>query len=382
MISTIEGSVIWNGRLRAPTWWHPRACMMPGEPRPTALMTCQWVTGSDVFGPVHWSESRDMGASWTEPQPIPALGRRQRDDGFEEAICDVVPQYHPPTRTVLAMGHNTYYRNNTTTEHNLPRFPVYVVRDPSREWSERRRLEWDDPRATAIYSCGCAQRLTLPGGDLLVPLTFGPTGREDRGVCSALCSFDGRVLRIIRTGNELRLPVERGLLEPSLAQLDARFYMTIRAEDDRGYVTTSEDGLNWEQQRPWCWQDGEPLAMSTTQQRWLTHSDALFLVYTRRAEENVNVFRWRAPLFVAEVDRDSLRLIRETERVVLPLIGDGVGDPDHVARMGNFHVVNASPGESRVTVGETRPHDGWLGDTLMARIGWSVPNRLAPTDSE
>jgi hypothetical protein len=46
--------------------------------------------------------------------------------------------------------------------------------------------------------------------------------------------------------------------------------------------------------------------------------------------------------------------------------------------MGNFHTVAAAPGESWVTVGETRPDDGWKGDTLLARIRWSRPNRRAP----
>ncbi len=158
--------------------------------------------------------------------------------------------------------------------------------------------------------------------------------------------------------------------------LDGRFYLTIRAEDDRGYVSASDDGLHWEPQRPWCWDDGEPLVMSTTQQHWLPHSDGLFLVYTRKAESNVNVMRWRAPLYLAEVDREALRLVRSSERVVLPLIGDGIDDPAHVARMGNFHTVAATPGESWVTVGETLPADGWRGDTLLARIRWSRPNRL------
>jgi len=153
--------------------------------------------------------------------------------------------------------------------------------------------------------------------------------------------------------------------------------MTIRAEDGHGYVSVSEDGLTWAEKRPWTWDDGAGVVMSTTQQRWLAHSDGLYLVYTRRAAENLNVMRWRAPLYVARVDRSSLRLVRESEQVVLPLIGDGVHDADHVARMGNFHVTNASPGESWVTVGETLPNDGWRGDTLLARIHWRTPNRLA-----
>ncbi len=72
-----------------------------------------------------------------------------------------------------------------------------------------------------------------------------------------------------------------------------------------------------------------------------------------------------------------MRLVRSSERVVLPLIGDGIADPSHVARMGNFHTVAAAPGESWVTVGETLPEDGWRGDTLLGRVRWGRPNHLA-----
>jgi hypothetical protein len=250
------------------------------------------------------------------------------------------------------------------------------VRSADGRWSERRRLKWDDPRATAIYTCGCAQRVTREDGKLVIPLSFGPLGRADRAVGSVLCSYDGKEVNILRTGNALRLPAKRGLLEPSLAQLEGRFYMTIRAEDGHGYVSVSEDGLTWAEKCPWTWDDGTEVVMSTTQQRWLAHSDGLYLVYTRRAAENVNVMRWRAPLYVARVDLPSLCLIRESEQVVLPLIGDGVHDADHVARMGNFHVTNVSAYESWVTVGETLPNDGWKGDTLLARVRWGRPNHL------
>ena len=120
--------------------------------------------------------------------------------------------------------------------------------------------------------------------------------------------------------------------------------------------------------------DGELLEMSTTQQRWLAHSVALYLVYTRKAAHNANVMRWRARLYLAEVDPERLCLIRETEQEVFPLIGDGIDGPDHVARMGNFMPVNATVEESWVTVGETLPSDGWKGDTLLSRIRWTRPN--------
>lgn len=377
LIDGIDRSVIFPGRRAGTTWFHPRACMVPAPGGPSALMTLQSIGGSDVFGPVHWTTSADGGRTWAEPAAIPGMGRRALGDGWEVGVCDVVPEYHGPTRTVLAVGHNVYYRNGVLANPQRRRWPVYTVRSPEGRWSEPRPLEWDDPRATAIFTCGCAQRVVLPGGDVLVPLSFGQEGRVHRSVTSVRCSFDGRDLRIREVGSELAHPVRRGLLEPSLTAHDGRFFLTIRAEDDRGYVSVSKDGLRWGPQKPWCWDDGEPLVMSSTQQRWLPHSDGLFLVYTRKARENVNVMRWRAPLYVAEVDRDTLRLIRSSERVVLPLIGDGINEPARVARMGNFQTVAAAPGESWVTVGETLPENHWRGDTLLARIRWTRPNRAA-----
>ena len=115
--------------------------------------------------------------------------------------------------------------------------------------------------------------------------------------------------------------------------------------------------------------------MSTTQQHWVTHSDALYLSYTRRTERNGKVARYRAPLFIAEVDRATMRLIRDSERVLLPMIGDGEKDPEGVMRMGNFHPVNVSPDETWVTVGAWR-YPKVSGLLLLAKIRWAKGNRL------
>jgi hypothetical protein len=376
LVETIEREVVWNGRAGGTTWFHPRACMVPGDGGPLGFMTLQSITGSDVFGPVHWSVTKDMGRSWSMPVEIAALGRHPSREGLSEGMCDVVPEYHPRTDTVLAIGHNVYYdRDGRLARPQLERYPVYVVRNRDGRFSSPKKLAWDDPRGTAIYTCGCAQRVTLSDGRILIPFSFGAKGETARSVCSVLCGYDGETVRIERCGNALSNGINRGLLEPSLAEFGGCFFMTIRAEDDRGYVTTSRDGLNWEEQKAWCWDDGEPLTMSTTQQRWLPHSDALYLVYTRKADKNINVFRWRAPLYLARVDTERLCLMKATERVVFPLVGDGVHDAGHVARMGNFHTVAAAPEESWVTVGECLPNDGWRGDLLQARILWVRPER-------
>ena len=363
------------------TWFHPRGCLVPGaQGQPTFLMNLQEIGGSDYFGQVHWTESMDRGKTWSKPEPIAALGRDavKEHPGLKAGVCDVTPQYHPQTGTVLALGHVVFYRGPRFAKGDqLSRYPVYVTRGKDGRWSERKILKWDDPRGGEIYTNNCGQRLVMPNGDILMSFTFGP-GKQPRMVAGVRCSFDGSELKIREVGPPLKNEVGRGLLEPSIARFGDQFFMTIRAEDGHGYVAVSPDGLNYQRKTAWAFDDGTPIGMSTTQQHWLTHSDGLFLVYTRKDATNKNVIRWRSPLWVAQVDPEKLCLIRETERVVLPLVGDGVNDPNQVALMGNFDVTNLSPDESCVTVGEWLPRDGAKGNLLLGRIKWNQPNRNLP----
>jgi hypothetical protein len=380
-IDTIDVTVIWAGRSDGATWFHPRPCAFPNRGAPGYLMTCQTIGSSDVFGHVHASISTDFGRTWSPPASIPGLGRRTLPDGTQEGVCDVVPGYHVATDTILALGHNVYYRDNVLTRPGAGRYPVYTVRRPDGTWSGRHKLAWPDATSPTIYTAGCAQRVHRDDGRILLPLSVGAAPGEPRRVRTALCRFDGATLIIETLGNDLRLDVGRGLLEPSLARWSGRYTMTIRAEDGHGYVTTSDDGLAWRPIQPWRWDDGEPLVMSTTQQHWITNDHGLYLVYTRWAEGNAGVMRWRAPLYIAQVDPTTLRLVRASERVAIPMRGPGAGngvgdhtvpqDPDHIARMGNFHTLQASPDEAWITVGETLPADGWRGDTLLARVRWA-----------
>ncbi|HCO26837.1 MAG: sialidase [Gimesia sp.] len=363
------------------TWFHPRGCMVPGaNGGATFLMNLQEIGGSDYFGPVHCCESNDRGKTWTKPAPIPALDRDPVKGhlGLQAGVCDVTPQYHPQTGTVLALGHVVFYRGPRFAKGDqLARYPVYAVRDKAGQWSERKILKWDDPRGSEIYTNNCGQRFVMPNGDIMMSFTFG-ANKQPRMVAGVRCAFDGSELTIREVGPPLKNQVGRGLLEPSITRFQDRFFMTIRAEDGHGYVAVSPDGLNYKRQTAWAFDDGTPIGMSTTQQHWLTHSDALFLVYTRKDQTNANVIRWRSPLWVAQVDPEKLCLIRETEQVVLPLVGDGVNNPNQVALMGNFAVTNVSPQESCITVGEWMPRHKAKGDVLLSRIKWNQPNRNVP----
>jgi len=122
----------------------------------------------------------------------------------------------------------------------------------------------------------------------------------------------------------------------------------------------------------WKFDDGMELGNYNTQQHWVTHSDALFLVYTRRGADNDHVFRHRAHLFMAQVDPEKMAVIRETERILVPERG---------ARLGNFGVTEVSQGETWVTVSEWMQPEGVEqygsdGSVYVARIHWNSPNRL------
>ena len=363
---------------KSTTWFHPRACVLPSADGFQVLMNVQEISGSDYFGPVQWTCSSDEGKTWSDFEPVGALDRVpvEGHPGLEAGVCDVTPQYHPQTDTVLALGHVVFYKGPKFSRGDqLARYPVYAVRKPDGTWGERKILEWDDPRGSFIYSNNCGQRVVDTNGDIVMAFTFGPKS-ESRSVAGVRCSFDGEELKILKVGPALTSSTGRGLLEPSVTAFKGSYYLTIRAEDGRGYVATSKDGLAYGGKVPWSWEDGTPLAMSTTQQHWLTHSDGLYLVYTRKAKANTKVIRWRSPLWMAKVDTERLCLIRQSERVVLPLVGNGTKHAEAVALMGNFDVTNISPFESWVTVGEWLPRRGAHGNLLLARIRWTRPNAL------
>ena len=374
---SVERSELWSYEERGEAFFHPRVTVVGDDGR-NLLMTLQTIGGSDYFGHVQFAKSNDDGETWSEPELIPDMGRVKLPNGIEDGVCDVVPDFHERTGAILAVGHNVLYKDGRLYDslgdfhpengERLQRYIVYTVMKSDGEWvSKRKRLECAEFADCSIYSCGCSQKVILPNGNILIPVTFGCWGRKDRLVTSILCSFDGETLTVIEKGSDLENPVGRGLLEPSLVKFGGRFYMTIRAEDERGHVSVSEDGLNWSPIKPWTWEDETPLRMSTTQQHWLTLGGKLFLVYTRDIGDNTDVMRWRSPLLMAEVDIDSMILRRDSETVVLPIRGDA-GNPDTVGLMGNFHAIPLSENEAIATVGEMRPRLGYTGDTLLARI--------------
>lgn len=376
----IQLDTLCSGFDQKTCWVHPRAGAIPGTP-PAVVLTMQklLLTGSDVFFALNELRSDDLGRTWTGPtEHAITLGRREEPDGVTVAACDFWPKWHAQSGKLLGIGHTVRYQNGRVMPVRR-RETCYSVYDPQqRTWTAWDTVAMPDPNKFFNAGAGCVQRLDLPSGDILLPIYFkAETGKFSK-VTVLRCRFDGTKLRYAEHGNELALETGRGLGEPSLTRFQGRFYLTMR-HDLAAYVSTSDDGLHFTEPRKWTWEDGSELGSYNTQAHWVTHDQALFLVYTRRGANNDHIMRHRAPLFIGQVDPEKLCVLRATERVLVPQRG---------ARLGNFGITDVSENETWVTVAEwmqttpPNPYDftkcmkyGSDNSVFAARIRWQTPNR-------
>ncbi len=353
------------------------------EPAPTLVVTMSenFTRGVDDYGDVYAAYSPDRGQTWTQPQRIPNLARQRTSDTTEQAISDLVPGWHRASGELLATGKLFLYDLTLPgDDKETGRRTGYTVYDPAaRTWSPPRMVafpERDRSGARLLNpNAGCTQRLDLPDGDILLPIYYvraaEHAGDDELNVSTvARVRLVGDSLVYVTHGSEHTVSSGRGMGEPSVTFFGGRYYLTLR-NNDRAYVAVSDDGLFYGEPVPWRFDDGSELGSYNTQAHWAAHSDGLFLIYTRRGANNDHVFRHRAPLFMAQVDPASLRVIRTTERVVIPERG---------ARLGNFAVTHLDERTTLVSVAERmQPTSAGYGadnSVYVALIHWSRPNGL------
>lgn len=384
---THELTVIRRGWDGHKSYVHSRAgAVPPGAPgnpgsTPIVVLTTQKHPhhGNDIFDGLEEFRTDDLGATWQGPLVQSTLDRHDFGSDGIAAPCDFTPKWHVKSGKLLGTGKTFFYKNNDQY-HGSPAQAIYSVYDPQqRSWTDWKHLEFPNDAKFHHACAGCTQRYDLPNGDVLLPIYFQPKpGDWDLRAAVVLCTFDGETLSYVKHGTELELPDKPkrhdGLSEPSLTKFGDRYFLTIRSIV-RGYVTTSDDGLTFAPIRPWRYDDGQELGNYQTQQHWVTHSDGLYLVYTRRGADNDHIFRHRAPLFIARVDPERLVVLRDTEQVLVPQTG---------TRMGNFGVVDVSPQETWVITTEWMQHpppggfEKYRSDNRIfcAKIRWNRPNDL------
>src|SRR5687768_1882971 len=375
-------------------WTHARSASVPGDTAfVVTTMSMTLKSGSDVYHDLYQIITSDMGKSWSEPQVIPSLKVYATGGGYR-SMADMWPQWHAASQKILNIGTSPYYANDKT-HIGSKKEVTYSVYDPkTKQWSNAQKLSLPEKdhegKLLLAPAAGSAQWLELPGGDILLPMFYYKiTGEQalnagtetfsvqnqmnsnDLGFATivARCSFDGTTLKYKEHGDELTLSQGRGVYEPSLAFFKGEYFLTMRS-DKSAYVAKGLDGIHFMTKKEWVFDDGSMLGSYNTQQHWVTHTDGLFLVYTRTGANNDNVFRHRAPLFLAQVDPHKLEVIRSTERIVVPNRGVGLG---------NFGVCDINEDETWITVAEyMRGEKNVEADNSVyaSRIRWNKPNRI------
>ena len=301
------------------------------------IMTAQKLelSGCDVFYGLEMMKSYDGGKTFSAPTLCKNLCRRYFPDGTSLVMSDATPFYHKASDKIILTGHMVWYgADNKILRKARRRAPLYAVyNEEIGDFDAYREIEMPATDNDEYFSCGagCSQIIECENGDLLIPVYYKPLdiAEDPRGCSTATvirCSFDGESMKIVNIGNTLKTDVPRGIDEPSIAKHGGRYFLAMR-NDQTGLISRSDDGLRFEEPRELCFDNGENLGNYNTQQHWLVSGGKLWLVYTRRAGFNDHMFRHRAPLFIAEVDPDTLTVLRSTERIAVPERG---------ARLGNF----------------------------------------------
>ncbi|THF76242.1 sialidase family protein [Cohnella fermenti] len=346
-------------------WWsHTRCASIPDQGDnggPAILCTASQDPDdnlTDVFYDIAYTISTDLGDSWSPYAVIPQFDWKTLPNGYDGMLIDPVPVYHALSGKVLLLGMAQSYDANFAKKQT---YPAYAVYDPSTgTWSDDWQLfGWPPVYGHAGSSYPYIEEST---GDVLWPI-HSISGSGALQVVTA--SFDGTSLvyksasgTVSNTGSN----GNRSGIEASLAKFGGQYFMTSR-DDTNNRLTKSADGLVWQPAVDLLWEDGTSVAGSmNTQMHWLTRPDGLYLVYTRQDEVNSDLFRYRAPLWMARIDPATLRLQKDTERNVMPNTTDR-------AQLGNFGTLDISPELSIVTSNEWKsllPNS-----TIVSRIWWN-----------
>ncbi|RBP40484.1 hypothetical protein DES53_108191 [Roseimicrobium gellanilyticum] len=373
----IEHQVLLSGK-QGLHFTQSRTAIIPGNP-PQVILTTQETElhGAHGYRDMLHVFSADLGRTWKPPVHIENLRRTTLADGYDIVIGDVCPQWHGKMGVVLATGKTFNFRDSKTEDRARERVS-YTVYDPKTQaWSGLNIVQLPEKdhegKPMLEANAGCHQRFDLENGDILLPIRYrkDPKTRQYTTIV-ARCAFDGKTLTYKEHGSELTTVESgsRGLYEPSVTGFGGRYFVTMRS-DKSAFVARSKDGINYEPIVEWKYDDGQVLGSYNTQQHWVTHSDALYLVYTRRGAHNDHVFRHRAPLFIAQVDPEKMCVLRNTEQVLMPETG---------VDLGNFGVMDLNPQETWVVTSEASFPKERLDEPnriLLARIHWARPNQTA-----
>jgi hypothetical protein len=167
----------------------------------------------------------------------------------------------------------------------------------------------------------------------------------------------------------------RGMVEPTIEFLaDGRLLMVLRGSNDRKpelpayrWVSFSADGgRRWTKPEPWTYHDGQPFFSPSSCSQLVRHSSGRLFWIGNLTRENPRGNRPRYPLVIAEVDRGSGLLLRQSVTVIDTL---RQGE-DPVLTLSNFFA-REDRRTREIAIHVTRLFalsSGWRGDAWLHRV--------------
>jgi hypothetical protein len=121
----------------------------------------------------------------------------------------------------------------------------------------------------------------------------------------------------------------RGMIEPTLAEMpDGRLLCVMRGSNGgskdpdwrlpsyKWYAVSRDGGRHWSKPQPWTYDDGTPFFSPSSMSQLLTHSSGRCFWLGNVSPSNCRANDPRYPLVIGEVDRRTLKLIKNS---VLPM---------------------------------------------------------------
>ncbi|MBI4906810.1 MAG: exo-alpha-sialidase [Acidobacteria bacterium] len=167
----------------------------------------------------------------------------------------------------------------------------------------------------------------------------------------------------------------RGMDEPTLGLLDdGRILMVMRGSNDKNHALpgrrwvslSSDGGYKWTKPAPWTYSTGELFYSPSSCSQLLKHSSGRLFWLGNISPENPKGNRPRYPLVIAEVDRKSGLLLKETLRVV----DDRQPGESEILMLSNFYA-REDREKHDVVLHMTRLFafpEGWEGDAMQYHI--------------
>ncbi|HPJ21083.1 MAG TPA: sialidase family protein [Clostridia bacterium] len=209
-------------------------------------------------------------------------------------------------------------------------------------WKGRNSLMMGDRTELPIITK--YQQNQKDNGVILLPVQITPVGEDGSyynpgggytyhysAVIRGIMKSDGHVEWIDMSEPVNNEPGQstRGAIEPTIIELkDGRILMVMRGSNGgsldpefripsyRWYCVSEDGGRSFCKPHPWGYTDGEVFFSPSSCSQLLEHSNGRYYWIGNINRENSRANMPRNPLYIVEVDRDSLLLIKETACIV------------------------------------------------------------------